>query len=60
MADPVDEQELLDDLLQAAEAVGRLAEDEETFRAAVDAFRAEDSESLQDCWATTTSLSDVS
>ena len=48
MADPVDEQELLDDLLQAAEAVGRLAEDEETFRAAVDAFRAEDSESLQE------------
>jgi hypothetical protein len=43
----IDEHELLSEARQAAEAIGRLSENEESFRAAVDAFRAVDSESWQ-------------
>ena len=45
MADEAEERQLLKDLVEGAEAIGRLAEDESTFRAAVDAFRAQDAES---------------
>jgi hypothetical protein len=44
---PADEQGLLNELRQGAEGVARLSENEESFRAAVDAFRALDRESLQ-------------
>jgi len=46
MADQATERELLDEVLQGAEAMGSLARDEEAFRAAVDAFRAQDGESM--------------
>src|SRR5437762_8221273 len=42
---PVD-RDLLDEVLVGARALGSLAEDEETFRALVDAFRAQDGESM--------------
>jgi hypothetical protein len=44
MADP--DRELLDEVLAGAKAMGVLAKDEEAFRAAVDAFRAQDGESM--------------
>jgi hypothetical protein len=47
MNDPVERQELVTSLTLAAKAVGRLAEDDTVFRAAVDAFRAADAESFQ-------------
>lgn len=40
------ERELLDDVLTGAKTMATLARDEEVFRAAVDAFRAEDGESM--------------
>lgn len=46
MADQVTERELLDEVLQGAQTMGALARDEEVFRAAVDAFRAQDGESM--------------
>jgi len=42
-----DTQQLFDDLRRSGEAMGRIAEDESVFRAALDAFRAEDGESFQ-------------
>jgi len=47
VADPAEEKQLLEDLVQAGQAAGRLGENEETFRAALDALRAEDAESFQ-------------
>ncbi len=46
MPDKAEENEVARDLLEASEAIGRLSEDEGTFRAAVDAFRAQDGESF--------------
>jgi len=43
---PVDEHGLLSELRQGAEGIARLSENEETFRALVDAFRAQDGESM--------------
>jgi hypothetical protein len=40
------DRELLDEVLAGAQAMGGLAEDEEAFRGAVDAFRAQDGESM--------------
>ena len=40
-------QQLFDDLRRSGEAMGRIAEDETVFRAALDAFRGEDGESFQ-------------
>lgn len=40
------DRELLEEVLAGAEAMGRLAKDEEAFRAVVDAFRAQDGESM--------------
>jgi hypothetical protein len=42
-----DAQQLFEDLRRSGEALGRIAEDEATFRGALDAFRAEDGESFQ-------------
>src|SRR5689334_16897139 len=47
MADEAEEREARAELLGGAEAIGRLAEDEATFRAAVDAFQAQDVETYQ-------------
>lgn len=44
---PVDERGLLSELREGAEGIARLSENEESFRAAIDAFRALDGESLQ-------------
>jgi hypothetical protein len=46
MADQATERELLDEVLQGAQAMGTLAGNEETFRAVLDAFRAQDGESM--------------
>jgi hypothetical protein len=46
MADEAEEREALEELRQTGEAIGRLAKDEATFRAAVDAFHAQDPESF--------------
>jgi hypothetical protein len=46
MADQATERELLDEVLEGSRAMATLAENEETFRAAVDAFRAQDGESM--------------
>jgi hypothetical protein len=46
MANEAEERELLTDLSQSADAIGHLAESEETFRAALDAVRASDAESF--------------
>jgi hypothetical protein len=43
----VDEHGLLSELRQGAEGIARLSENEESFRAAIDAYRAVDGESLQ-------------
>jgi hypothetical protein len=48
MADEVEERAAREELLQGADAIGRLAADEATFRAAFDAFQAQDPESYQD------------
>jgi len=42
-----DDEELRQELADAAAAIGALARDEDTFRAAVDAFRAADRDSFQ-------------
>ena len=42
MADPTADRELLNEVLEGAQAMAVLAADEEVFRAVVDAFRAED------------------
>jgi hypothetical protein len=47
MADQAEERGLLEDLTKAAEAVSRLAKDEHQFRCAVDAYWAQDGESLR-------------
>ncbi len=47
MSDPVERQDVITSLTKAGQAVGLLAQDETTFRAAVDAFRAADAESFQ-------------
>src|SRR5436190_4858718 len=46
MADQPADRELLDEVLEGARALGGLADDEEAFRALVDAFRAQDGESM--------------
>ena len=46
MADPTPDRELLNEVLEGAQAMAALAVDEEVFRATVDAFRAEDGESM--------------
>jgi hypothetical protein len=46
MSDEPADRELLNEVLEGARDLGRLAEDEEAFRAVVDAFRAEDGESM--------------
>jgi hypothetical protein len=46
MADPPADRDLLNEVLEGAEAMASLAVSEESFRAAVDAFRAEDGESM--------------
>ncbi len=46
MADPTPDRELLNEVLEGAQAMATLAVDEEVFRATVDAFRAEDGESM--------------
>ena len=46
MADPTPDRELLNEVLEGAQAMATLAVDEELFRATVDAFRAEDGESM--------------
>ena len=46
MAD--EERELLDEVLSGSETMARIADDEETFPAAVDAFRAQDGESMHE------------
>jgi hypothetical protein len=46
MSDPSPDRELLNEVLEGAQAMARLAGDEEAFRAAVDAFRAQDGESM--------------
>jgi hypothetical protein len=46
MADESAERQLLDEVLEGAEAMAGLAADDEVFRAAVDAFRALDGESM--------------
>jgi hypothetical protein len=46
MADQATERALLDEVLQGAHAMGALAQDDESFRAVVDAFRAQDGESM--------------
>jgi hypothetical protein len=47
MADLSSDRALLSEVQEGAEAMALLGENEETFRAAVDAFRAEDGESMQ-------------
>jgi hypothetical protein len=47
MADQRTERDLLDEVQQGAQMMSLLAENDETFRAVVDAFRAQDGESLQ-------------
>ncbi len=46
MAEPTADRELLNEVLEGAQAMAALAVDEEVFRATVDAFRAEDGESM--------------
>src|SRR5947208_2787253 len=46
MADQPDDRELLNEVLEGTRAMAALAKDEEVFRAVVDAFRAEDGESM--------------
>jgi hypothetical protein len=46
MADQPDDRTLLNEVLEGAQAMAALAKDEEVFRAAIDAFRAEDGESM--------------
>jgi hypothetical protein len=46
MADQTADRELLNEVLEGAQAMAALAVDEEVFRATVDAFRAEDGESM--------------
>jgi hypothetical protein len=46
MADQPDDRTLLNEVLEGAQSMATLAADEEVFRAAVDAFRAEDGESM--------------
>jgi len=48
MPTAVEEQQFLDDVKKAAEAVGRLAKAEPVFASAVDALRAQDAESYRD------------
>jgi hypothetical protein len=47
MADQAEELQVLGDLVGGADAISRLSESEETFRATVDAFRAKDGESFR-------------
>lgn len=47
MADQPADRELLNEVLEGAHAMASLAADEESFRAAVDAFRAQDGESMR-------------
>lgn len=47
MSDAVDREEIITDLTNAGTSLGILAQDDTTFRAAVDAFRAVDGESFQ-------------
>jgi len=60
MADQEAERALLTEVQDGAEAIALLAANEETFRAAVDAFRAEDGESMTRCWSATSSPSTAS
>lgn len=46
MADQPDARELLNEVIEGAQAMAKLATDEEVFRAAIDAFRAQDGESM--------------
>src|SRR2546423_13280289 len=46
MADEAADRELLDEVLQGARAMASLASNEEVFRSVVDAFRAQDGESM--------------
>ncbi|HEY1368262.1 MAG TPA: hypothetical protein VGF23_14155 [Gaiellaceae bacterium] len=46
MADPSADRELLNEVLEGSQAMAALAADDEVFRAAVDAFRAQDGESM--------------
>jgi hypothetical protein len=48
MADQSADRELLNEVHEGARAMGSLAENEETFRAVVDAFRAQDGESMHE------------
>lgn len=48
MAGQAADRELLDEVLEGAQLLGGLAENDEVFRAVIDAFRAEDGESMHD------------